>query len=303
MKSFVWAIGLVGLCGNWAVGLPKAPVDPAHPGSQVYDYQSSRQDLTCHGRSVTVIVPEPKDVSKGEKFPVVVYGHGQALSLDHYLATFNHLAGKGVALIFPSYSNGFFDQDWRRMARDYVNIADCALNKFSANYLDRSKVVFSGHSKGAYVASIASGLAVSEKMNLQARATVLFATAGWDQQATQAMDPNSALTVIFSDRDSVVDKSHSDKIYNRSPAKFRQFIFVRSYGAGLEADHFWPLTKGSFFGGGPVSALHYFGAWKWLVAAAHDLNGEVQFTHPYLYGELAADKGVSNLVDEIKREF
>lgn len=55
------------------------------------------------------------------------------------------------------------------------------------------------------------------------------------------------------------------------------------------------------FGGGDETALHYFGEWKWLVAAAQDLNDGGTFTKPYLYGDLAGDKGVNGLTDDVMR--
>ena len=66
----------------------------------------------------------------------------------------------------------------------------------------------------------------------------------------------------------------------------------------LPADHMWPLTEKSFFGGGPESALHYYGSWKWLVAAALDLGEGNRYTHPFLYGEPAVDKGIPGETDE-----
>ncbi len=282
---------------------PSAPTAPDNPGSMVYKYDFTAKTLQCYGRQVSVFLPKAKLVKKdqagtGKNFPVVVYGHGQALGLDKYRATLVHLAKKGVAAIFPTYDNGFFDQNWERMGRDYVRLTDCALKQF--HELSRDEVVFSGHSKGAYVASIAAGLAVREKLSVHPHAIVLFEAAGFDQSAVSSIDSTMALTVVYADHDDVVSRDISQSIYSSAKTKHKQFIFFRSY-ANLTADHFWPLTEASFFGGGAPSALHYYGEWKWLTAAALDLNSGDHFTNKYLYGDMAGDKGVIGLQDDITR--
>jgi apolipoprotein D and lipocalin family protein len=277
----------------------QVPTDPAHPGSKSYAYGFARRDFTCNGRSMSVFVPTGG--AKSEKFPAVVYGHGQALGVENYLATFEHLAKKGVAVIYPTYDTGFFDQDWSRMGRDYGTLTACALDRTPE--ITRDQLVFSGHSKGAYVASIAAGLAVKENIPAQPRSTMLFATAGFDSTSARHMGPNTSLTVIFSDQDTVVERQLSDSIFREATASKKQFIVVKSYPSGAKADHFWPLTKASFVGGGNESALHYHGSWKWLVAAALDLKAGGNFNHPYLFGDNAADKGQPGLNDDIQRNW
>ena len=282
-----------------AQAAPTAPTAPDHPGSKVYPYGFDRHDIKCMGRAVTVYLP--KSTNPIEKFPAVVYGHGQALDVSSYAATLEHLAKKGVAAIFPTYDNGFFDQDWTRMGRDYVNVAGCAIDKFNTQ-VEKTQTVFAGHSKGAYVASIAAGLAAKENMVLRPGAVVLFAAAGFDSASIGGIEPATALTVVFSDKDTVVDRNLSESIYNGARSKYKQFIFVKSY-PSLNADHFWPLTKPSTFGGGNESALHYYGAWKWLVAAALDLKAGGAATNPYLYGAEAGDKGVPGTTDDVRRNW
>lgn len=275
---------------------PSAPQDPDHPGSKVYSHRAEAKKIQCLGRSVDLVLPEGEG-----PFPVVSYGHGQALGLDAYRATLDHLAKKGVATIFPPYDTGFFDQDWQRMGRDFVAITECALAQMPK--LDPSRVVYSGHSKGAYIAAIAAGLAPGLKARAPG-AVVLFAVAGADEPSLKTIRGDSALTVIFSDKDTVVKRSLSDTTYRAAGAKMKQFILVKSYATepAVNADHMWPLTKGSFVGGGPESALHYYGAWKWLVAAARDLGAPKRYADPYLYGEAAGDKGLG-LRDEIQRNW
>jgi pimeloyl-ACP methyl ester carboxylesterase len=275
---------------------PMVPSDPLHPGSKHYSYRAELRVQQCLGRTTNVLLPEGDG-----PFPVVFYGHGQALGFDSYRGTLEHLARKGIAAVFPPYDTGFFDRDWQRMGRDFVAISSCVLANFSQ--LDSGRVVYAGHSKGAYVAAIAAGLAPGLRASVPG-AVLLFAVAGADVSSLRTIHPDSSLTVIFSDKDTVVSRSLSETSFKEAGARLRQFIFVKSYETEppVNADHMWPLTKGGFVGGGPESALHYYGAWKWLVAAARDLGNSSRYTDSYLYGEFAADKGLG-LQDEVRRSW
>jgi acetyl esterase/lipase len=274
------------LLASFVLAAPSAPTDPAHPGSKVYSHESEQKKIKCKGRDVDVFLP------KGLQEPsVVVFGHGQALDVSHYKETFEHLAKKGIAAIHPMFDTGFFDQDWNRMGKDYVELTDCAITQFG---LSRKNVVFAGHSKGAYVASIAAGLAFQNNMTVKPGAVVLFAPAGADAKSLPKIGGEVFLTVAFSDKDTVVGKDLSETIFRKAGSERKQFIQVKSY-ADLEANHFWPLTKSSFFGGGPESALHYYGSWKWLVASVWFLErGESE----YLYGKFSLEKGQEGLLDD-----
>ena len=285
--------------------LPAAPTDANHPGSKIYSHNFKQQKVTCAGRDVNLFVPT--QISASEKFPVVVYGHGQALGLSNYQGTLEHLAKKGVIAVFPAYDNGFFDQDWTRMGQDYVSLSACALQQV-ANVVEMDQVVFAGHSKGAYVASVASGVAFKDSLGLRPRAIVLMEPAGSDAASLPYVDANTSMTVVFSDHDSVVSMDISKTIYGSVKSSHRQFIHFKSYTKSqtsreLLADHFWPLTQGSFFGGGSESAFHYYGEWKWLTAAALDLKAGGKFENPYLYGPQAVDKGVAGFADSVDRNF
>jgi dienelactone hydrolase len=281
-----------------AQSLP-APADSLHPGSKVYSYGFAQSKTNCLNRNVDILQPTPSG-SVSEKFPVIVFGHGQALDLAHYQMTFEHLAKKGVIVLFPKYDNGFFDQDWVRMASDYVKQTDCALKTLPN--ADSTAIIFSGHSKGAYVASLAAGM-VDSSVNYQLRANVFFAPAGSDNKLLKAYSADTSTTVVYSDADTIVDKGISENIFMNANSKLRQLITLKSYpNTSLKADHFWILTKSSFVGGkNGDNALHYYGAWKWLVAAAWDLRDGAKSLQPYLYGDLVTDKGVDGLFDDILR--
>lgn len=283
--------------------LPGPPIDMNHPGSKIYVFASKRIDIRCGGRLVNVFLPDGANVPA--KIPAVIYGHGQALDAENYRATLEHLARKGIAAIHPIYDTDFFDQDWQRMGSDYLSLTDCAIERFPI--IDGTKLVFSGHSKGAYVAAIAAGQATGMPSGAKPGAIVLFEPARADEATLPLIAPATALTVVYGDRDDIVPEKYSRAIFELAGSRTKQFIHVKSYtkataGEDLFADHYWPLTKSNGFGGGPEGSLHYFGAWKWLMAAARDLaSGGPAFSEPYLYGDLALDKGVPGLKDDVER--
>lgn len=285
-----------------AQSYPAPPTDSAHPGSKIYDFDFLKKDVKCFGREVNYFVPQNK--SNSNVYPVVVYGHGQALKLEHYIATFEHLARKGVGVIFPMYDKGFFDQEWERMGRDYINLTDCILKQTPE--FSKTDIVFSGHSKGAYVASIAAGLSFKEKFNLNPKSVLLFQTAGFDVSSAKFIPAEVALTAVHSDKDTVVSRSLSESLFKEALSTVKQMIIVKSYPAigtapVLDADHYWPQTEPTLFGGKTENALHYYSAWKWLVASAFDLSSGAKSDQPYLYGDKASDKGVPGLEDAIIR--
>lgn len=277
----------------WALpDLPSAPLDPAHPGSKIYSFEVEVKKLTCMGREVVQYLPK-----NGKSYPAVVFGHGQALGLPNYELTLKHLAGKGVAGIYVTYDKGFFDQDWKRMGRDFVLLTECAL--VDSPEIHREKIIFSGHSKGAYVAAIAAGVAESEKLSLRAQSIVLFNPVLGQFETLKDIPAETPLTVVHSDSDKIVKLDAARDMIESIPSDREQLIIVQSYKnrtkVDLEAGHFWPLTKKSVFGGGPESSFHYYGSWKWLVGGALDER--------YLFGKEAADKGIEGFFDVIERNF
>lgn len=297
--------GLLSAAPAKAVPLPGPPADARHPGHPGALFALTEHAFECQGRKVWAFLPE----GVRGAVPVVSYGHGQALDLEAYRKTLEHLAKKGIAAVFPMYDTGFFDQDWPRMGRDFLTLTRCAIARFEGRMDDR-RVIFSGHSKGAYVASIAAGLAGGTAGGVPGgvapRALVLFGTAGSDSTTLSRIPRGTATTVVVADSDRIVDRAHSERVFRESGSAWRQLIELRSYEGTtprLAADHFWPLTRRTTFGGGPEGPLHFHGSWKWLVAAAWDLSDGAAFDQPFLYGAAAADKGAPGLVDGIRREF
>lgn len=273
--------------------LPVPPQDPLHPGSLQYSYEFEERVLSCE-REVRAYLPKGRGRS-----PVVIYGHGQALDHTAYRETFIHLARKGVAVIYPVYDKGFFDQDWQRMGRDYLSLSQCALEQL-ATAVDPDAVVFSGHSKGAYVATVAAGLAGKEALLPIPGALMTFAAAGVDVDLVRAIPRETLVTVVHAEADGVVSRDLANTLFQEANVNRKQSILARSY-PELSAGHFWVLTRRTLVGGATPGPLHYYGSWKWLVSAALDLQSSTPTTAPYLYGEAAADKGIPGLTDLIER--
>lgn len=268
---------------------PPQPTDAAHPASATYKFEVSKSSFQSNGRTVDVFLPVNKN-NPAEKFPVIVYGHGQAIDLAGYELSFLHLAKKGIAVVFPQYDTGFWDQSWRRMADDFNQLTQSALTKYPA--LDSTRLIYSGHSKGGYIGLMAAG-APSKLSGL--RGVLVFSPAGFDQAYLKAMDPQLPLTLVWGDQDTIITQSSVQDIYEQSPSLKKQFIETISY-EGLPADHFFVMSDSSFFGGRKgTSAHHYFGSWKWMWGAI--------FEDAYLYGNEAPSTGTPDLLHKVIRNF
>ncbi len=273
---------------------PVQPADANYPGSSTYKNQSYHETLNIKGRTVELFAPEGFKTST-DQLTIVIYGHGQTIPVASYQQTFEHMARKGIAVIFPQFDTGFFDQDWRRMATDYVDLSNEVIKKYP-NVFDKNRVIFSGHSKGAYVALVAAGLP-QQKQILQPAAVVLFAPAGFDAEYLKNINQKIPVTLAWSDQDSVIKESSIQEIYNGLPSEKKQMITVKSYinvSPEIIAGHFYVLTKKFTFGGSDgVNPLHYYGSWKWLVGAAWDLEQGGHATNNYIYGAETTSTGLA----------
>lgn len=187
------------------------------------------------------------------------------------------------------------------MGADFARLGECALTKLPS--LDPSKVIYAGHSKGAYVASIAAGLAGTLLATGQPKAVLLFESAGFDAPSAVKIDPSVILTIVFSDQDTVVSGDFSKNLYAQAPCAKKQLIGLKSYPSGPTADHFWPLTQASLFGGTGKNALHFYGSCKWLTAAANDLADGNRADNPFVYGASTPDKGMPGLQDAVTKSW
>lgn len=282
---------------------PMQPVDANQPGSSAYKNDFFHETLNLNGRTVELFAPKGFQ-STNKKLTVVIFGHGQVVPITSYQQTFEHLSRKNIAVIFPQFDNGFFDQDWRRMASDYVDLTNEVFKKYP-NSFDTEHVIFAGHSKGAYVALVAAGLPKRSQM-LQPAAVVLFSPAGFDAEYIKNVNSKIPITLTWSDQDTIIKESLIQDIYNKLPSEKKQLITVNSYTntkPELKADHFFVLTKKFSFGGRDgVTPLHYFGSWKWLVGAAWDLEQGQQITNEFIYGAQTSSTGSSQL-HTVKRSW
>ncbi len=278
--------------------LPDRPSDPQHPGSSTYSHTLQRETVKLNGRQVDVFLPV-NSANPTAKAPVIIFGHGQAIGVEGYETTFKHFAQKGIAVIHPTFDTGFFDQDWRRMAKDFNDLAQAALEKYSSQ-IDSEQVVYAGHSKGGYIALMAAG---APNNRVHVRSLVLFAPAGYDADYLKALNPDIPVTLAWPDGDTVIKQSLITEIYGKLPVRNKQWILVKSYDS-LKADHFFPLNKSYFFGGRDgESPLHYYASWKWLVSAAMDIQQNTNLTNPYIYGDQTASTGVDSLKHAVTKNW
>ena len=271
------------------LALPMRPTDGRHPGSDFYPYKSMSRNFEIDGREIDLYLPV--GVEEGVKVPVIVYGHGQALNSSHYEKSFIHYAKKGIAVIFPQYDRGFFDQNWERMGADFNSLTKKVL-EMNTDILDTNRVVYSGHSKGAYVGLMAAG---APNFNNQAKSFVFFAPAGFDESYLSNINEKLPMSLIWGEEDNIIKKDLVMDVYKKAPNEFKQFIEVKNY-PELEATHFFIVSKRTIFGGTRgLSAYHYHGEFKWLMGAVRDLDNVDRISDDYLYGEKALESGIESV--------
>ena len=89
--------------------LPAASSDPEHPGSKIYQFESKEELIKCNKRDINIFTPMTKKESHTFKnIPMIIYGHGQALKIEHYRSTLEHLAKKGIVAIFSYLRHWIF---------------------------------------------------------------------------------------------------------------------------------------------------------------------------------------------------
>lgn len=275
-----------------AQNLPRQPDLAEHPSSAQYQYDFKIETWTENGRRMDLYLPVSKTGEK-KPYPLIVFGHGQATDVTGYDLSFRHLAKKGIAVLHPMYDSGFFDQKWRRMADDFNQLTMATLKKFPE--LNPRELIYSGHSKGGYVALMAAGAPSHSQLERSAQKVLLFAPAGFDVEYLKNMNPEASVTLVYSDADTIIKRPTLDELYSKLNSRFKQLIEVVSY-PELKADHFYPLSKSFFFGGTDgVSAHHYYASWKFLVSAALDVQSGSPLKNPYLYGDEALKTGVDGL--------
>lgn len=297
--KLISVLGLILPICVYSQSLPRQPQEVDHPSSATYDFQLKKESYEQEGRKVDVYLPVSKTREIGS-YPVVVFGHGQAIDVSGYDLTFQHLAKKGIAVVHPMYDNGFFDQKWRRMADDFNSLTLGALKKYPQ--LNPKLLIYAGHSKGGYVALMAAGAPSHLKLDFIAQSLVLFAPAGYDAEYLKNINSQVPVTLVYSDNDKIIKRSILNEIESGLSTKYKQFIEVTSY-PGLKADHFHPLSKSFLFGGSDgISSFHYYATWKFLVAASLDVQSSSPLRNPYIYGAEALTTGIEGLQHKLLRK-
>jgi len=276
--------------------LPLAPTDSFHPGSLSYEYGVEYVTTKIGKRKVEIYLPS--GLTSDKKVPAIIFGHGQALNSSHYEKSFKHFAKKGIAVIFPQYDKGFFDMKWERMALDFNDLTKEVLKIYS-DKIESSRIIYSGHSKGAYVGLMAAG---ARNFNNIAQSLVFFVPAGLDDSYLARLNPSIPLTLIWGEDDNIIKKELVTEVYNKAPSKFKQFIEVKSY-PELKATHFFTVTKKTIFGGtDELSPYQFYGFFPWLMGAINDLErGEL--TNSYLYGDKALESGDPSIIHNVQRSW
>lgn len=297
MTNFIRALMLASVFGlsmaapaAQARTLPSRPVEAENPGSASYRFAAvERKKLTLQGRAVDILQP----AGGATGLPVVIFGHGQAMGFDPYVKLFEHVVRRGAVVVFPMYDTGLFDRDFRRMARDYATLGAAAIRELGAT-ADPAQVIFSGHSKGAYVALNALGYPEARQA-LAPRQAVLFAVAGSDREALGQVPAGIPVTFLIGDKDTITPQRLTDEAFAGISARPKQRIVVSSYATTsptLDADHFYLIT-GSFLTVRKTEGpLHWYGAWRWLAAAVEDVRAGSRAESSWLWGDRALETGV-----------
>jgi len=105
-----------------------------------------------------------------------------------------------------------------RMGGDFASLTASALNKFPV--LDRKAVVYTGHSKGGFVAGVAAGLEPAPAPG----AIVLIQPAGQLESSWSQLPKLAPLTLIYSDADDFIDQELVWGMYESAPFIFMEFL-------------------------------------------------------------------------------
>lgn len=275
--------------------LPERPSDPSHPGSDIYDSQNVEKiSVSANGRIGHLYIPS--NYNGDELLTLIAFGHGHAVPEFSYKKMLDHIGKKGFAVLYVPYDTSWRDQDFDRMSRDYNNFVAEALEEHS-DKLDPDKVVFSGHSNGALVATMASGLPENEQRVRPAQ-LVVFAIAGVPSDYLERLDSDLKCSFVVGDADTNTPFRVSERSYEKANCSQKQLIHMASYN-DVEADHGSFRTFG--WGGDQESPLHWYGYWKFLLGAAMDIENGSLGTNDWLYGDRAELTGVPGLENEIER--
>lgn len=270
---------------------PPSEVD--HPGSLFYKYD----DYTVHnyfynGRKSVLYLP--KGTSLQNKLTLIVFGHGYGAIRYTYSTMLKHIAKKGFAILFISYDKNILDADYKRMAVDYKTITVNVLKKYE-HYLDSNKVVYSGHSNGALVATMAAGL-IEPFINFSPKQLTVFGIPLLKIEFLNRLSQNLVCNFITGESDESTPPSNAQYAYNNATCLKKQFIIISSYfnlSKPIIADHGSFRTMG--WRGSQVGPLHWYSYWKYILGSAIDTSEGSKAENKWLYRIEAEDTGASDV--------
>lgn len=266
-----------------AFALPRAPLDPSHPGYIERGVKVKVLPIDFVRQGSVLFLPETEGEEQGS-LPLMVFAHGQALKVKHYELFLKMLASKGIAVLYPQYDKGFFDRDWKRMGEDYDSIVEKVLKSYPQ--IDKGNILYSGHSKGGYIGLMALSHRSKRAFDWFPKTSIFYSPAGFERGSLYQIPTQHSMTLVWPKEDSVIKKDLIDEIFEDTSTPRKQKIIVNGYDE-LEAGHFFLLTsKLVFVGNDGIGPFHWYGVIPWTWGALRD---------PYfLYEEGALDSGEIN---------
>jgi pimeloyl-ACP methyl ester carboxylesterase len=233
---------------------------------------SFKQDtVQCGDHSVVVFLPLDDSAMPRESAPVVVFGHGWLLSLQHYQSTLQELAKAGIVVIFPSFGSNWLRADHFEMAHQYLSQTICVLVRYRKS-VDFQRITFAGHSLGAKVAALAAAGASEAGREFPQNLLLLETALGGDEEnfarEFAKLSPKVAVLVVHAKGDSIARQSESQLVYDTAPGLKKELLNLESTNVG----HDWPMTNYFLMGlwGGLVGPLHTMYLWPWLKTMANN---------------------------------
>lgn len=299
---------------------PQPPTDPAHPGSNVYPYQSVYEDtwevwheelFAVWPTRVHLFMPNvPALQLPANGFPVLAVSPGKSLgSVAYYRNFLEHVARKGYIVLFVITEAGPLDCEHDRQAKEFLEAINDAIN----NHLDQSQVSTNqigwwGHSIGTKVQAIAAR--ITDYPNYR-QPTFITAAAFTNAKAfcnadaingANGIPADITYTILAGADDTIAKPQESQNLYKAiQQVKFKQLIQVNSYKPDkLVANHAAPMTAGSIPLTGltaTTDALDWYGYWKWIVGALqyHFNDGPDNWA----YGDKRTDGGTDSVGHQV----
>lgn len=211
------------------------------------------------GRQIQTEIYHPADISGTDvnlaagEYPVVIFGHGFAMTWDAYANIWESLVPEGYIVAFPRTEGGFlpshdeFDADLSLLVSRIQAENSSASSLFNGHVL--SKTAIMGHSMGG-------GATILAAENNTAITTIIgLAPAETNPSAIQAASNVSVPALIFSaDEDAVTPAAaHHTPIYNDLTSSCKYFINILGGGHCYYANYNFNCEFGETTSGGNIT--------------------------------------------------